>query len=167
SRAAELGGLADVTLWGRGAQLHDPATNRRLFQCAGTLEPCLLPEDRAAAGTAVVGCTVAAHVVEVNGVIHGAHPQLRHARAIGARAHAESPTAELLHLRHEREVVERPARVERREDLGFAAHLDPLAGTQRQWWWYCGRRAPCQRDERAVHPSHLTASVHTANAWMF
>jgi hypothetical protein len=40
----------------------------------------------------------------------------------------KSPAAELEHLRHERQSFQPSFHVERREDLLFAPHLDPLPG---------------------------------------
>ena len=75
---------------------------------------------------------VTAGPFQVHGVAHAVHagPGDRVAQLERQLRHPEPPAAELQHLGHERERLQLAPLVERRQDLGLAAHLDDLADAQ-------------------------------------
>ena len=81
--------------------------------------------------TAVCG-TVAPKIFEMDGVLHPAErpPINRVAGLVRPAAHSEPLSTEAEHLGHERQRVERAARVERAEDLFLASNLNGVARSQ-------------------------------------
>ena len=96
------------------------------------LQPGLLPVDEAAGLTPSMGLAIAAHALEVDGMLHPIHagPIDGVAQLQGELPDPEPLAAELQHLGHERQFLQFAVLVQRRKDLGFAPHLDQLADAQ-------------------------------------
>jgi hypothetical protein len=103
---------------------------RRSRIAAGSrLEPRLLPDQEAFGLAATVGRSVAAEVLEVDGIAHPTSARLgnRVAQLLGPLRDHQLPTGKGKHLRHEREPVERAVVVQRRKDLLGGAQDDAIA----------------------------------------
>ena len=76
--------------------------------------------------------TVAAHALEMDGMLHAVHasPVDGVAQLQGELPDPELLAAELQHLGHERQVLQLAVLVQRRKDLKLAPHLDQLADAQ-------------------------------------
>ena len=92
-------------------------------------QPRLPPEEKTAGLAAAVRRPVAAQVLEMDG---GLHPPIllpvdRVASLVRARLYSIPSTAVGEHLRHKRQAVKLPVRIERLENLFLASNLDDIS----------------------------------------
>ena len=79
-----------------------------------------------------MGVAIATNAVEVHGVGHPtpAEPARRIAGLVGPFEHLEALAAQLEHFGHERQALQLPSVIQRRQNFFFAEDLDPIASSE-------------------------------------
>src|SRR5262249_54874452 len=95
-------------------------------------EPCLLPEDQTSSLTPIMGRSITAVVLQVDGARHlpTADAYGRITGLVGPFANSHCNSAILKHLRHEGQLIEPAVGVQSRENLLLRSYLHPLTGTE-------------------------------------
>ncbi|PYS66642.1 MAG: hypothetical protein DMF74_00355 [Acidobacteria bacterium] len=99
----------------------------------GRLQPRLFPKNQTGLSATSVALAVAAQVLKKHRVIESTHLLIIDAGLERPARDAKLPATKGHHLRHERQVFQRPFLVERRENFSRRAHLYQIAGKEFVW----------------------------------